>query len=219
MRLFLLLAPLALVLCAQQPAEILARLDRTAPAFRSAKAQIRSVEHTAVIDEDDIETGTITIRRADPSSLQVRVDFTSENARTAVISGKKAEVYHPKINEIQEWNLAHYRDIAQKFFALGFGTAGRELAAGYTVRDIRPENLEGQAVTHMDLSPKDREVAQHLPRVELWLSDRTQCPVQQKFYFPDGSYRQVTFSDMQLNPSVPASAFDLPKSATRRRMN
>jgi outer membrane lipoprotein-sorting protein len=104
-------------------------------------------------------------------------------------------------------------------FLLGFGTAGRDLAANYEIRDLRPETVDSQAATHLELIPKSPDVLKQLNRMELWISERSQCPVRQKFHFPDGSYRTVTFSSLQLNPALPASTFDLPKSARRVRMN
>lgn len=203
---------------AQQAPEVLARLDRFAATFRSAQAAVRTVTHTAVINEDETQTGVLTIKK-DPGNFRYRIAFSGENAFTVVIDNRQAEVYHPKIDEIQRYDIRKYRDLAQKMLLLGFGTAGRELAANYEIRDLRRETVESQAVTHLELTPKSPAVLQQLKKVELWISDRSQCPVQQKFYFPGGDYRLATFSGVQVNPVVQASVFDLPKNAKRVKMN
>ena len=55
--------------------------------------------------------------------------------------------------------------------------------------------------------------------MDLWISLKTNCPVQQKFYMRDGDYRLVTYSDVKVSPRLPNSALDLPKDAKRERAN
>lgn len=58
-----------------------------------------------------------------------------------------------------------------------------------------------------------------LKSVELWISDTTQCPVRQIFHLSDGGFRSAQFSSLEVNPKLPASAFDLPKNAKCVRLN
>ncbi len=204
---------------AQSQQEILGRLDRAAPSFKSAQAAVRAVTHTAVINEDETQTGAMTIKKDAPGKLRFLIAFTGENAFTAVLGAQTVEIFRPKTNEIEEWDIRKYRDMAQRLFLLGFGTAGSELAANYEIADVRRETVESQPATHMELTPKSPDVLKQLKKVELWISDKTLCPVQQKFYLPGGDYRLVTFSNLQLNPNLPGSAFDLPKGAKRVRKN
>jgi len=203
---------------AQQAPDVLARLDRFAATFRSAQATVRAITHTAVIDEDETQTGVLTIKK-EPGNLRYRIAFSGDNAFTVVVDDHEAQVYHPKIDEIQRYDIRKYRDLAQKMLLLGFGTAGRELAANYDIRELPRETLDSQAVTHLELTPKSPAVLQQLKKVELWISERSQCPVQQKFYFPGGDYRLVTFSGVQVNLVVQSSLFELPKHARRVKMN
>lgn len=204
---------------AQPAAEILLRLDRFAPTFAGATASIRSVQHTAVFNEDETEMGIVTIKRFAPGKLRFIINFKGKNAYTFVMGDQQVEKYYPKANVIEQYNIRKYRDIAQQLLLLGFGTPGHELAANYQVRDVRRELIESQPTTHLELIPKSAEILKLLTRVELWISDTSQCPVEQKFYSPGGDYRTVLFSDMKLNPILPATVFDLPKSARRVRMN
>lgn len=60
---------------------------------------IRSTVHTRGIPEDDVEIGTIVVKRSS-GKMQCRIDFTQPNVYTAEVRQKAAEVYHPKLNEI-----------------------------------------------------------------------------------------------------------------------
>ncbi|SPE33337.1 conserved hypothetical protein [Candidatus Sulfopaludibacter sp. SbA3] len=218
-RALLVLSVAAIPAPAQQAREVLARLDRFAPTFLAAKASIRSVTHTAVIDEDETELGTFAVKRYAPGKLRFLIAFTGENAKTVVIDDQLAQIYYPKIPEIQEYNTSKYRDLVQKLLLLGFGTAGRDIAASYEVRELGRDSMESQPASHLELIPKSVEVRKQVNRVELWIAEGTQCPVQQTFHYPDGGYRKVTFLGVQLNPTLPASTFDLPKNVPRKRMN
>ena len=96
---------------------------------------------------------------------------------------------------------------------------GRELAANYDITNLGDERVESQNSVHLQLIPKASEVLKQLSRIDLWVSLATDCPVQQKFYLPAGDHRLVTYSDVKVNPRLPASALDLPKSAKHERMN
>ena len=202
-----------------QPAEaFLGRLDRFSLTFTSARADIRVTVHTRGIPDDDVETGTILVKRSG-GKTQFRIDFKEPNIYTAAVHEQVAEVYHPKLNEIQEYDLSAYKDVAQKLFLLGFGMPGRELEANYGISDLKHDAIDGQAATYMNLIPKSADVAKQLKNIEIWISDATQCPVQQTFHFPDGGFRRAQFSAMEVNPKFPGSAFDLPKGAKRVKAN
>jgi len=205
---------------AQSTAEIFSRLDRAAPSFMGATATLRVTTHTAVINEDETQTGTVTVKRFGPNELHFLIKFTGENAQTIALKGEKLEIYYPKLNTIREYDIGKYKDVAQKLSLLGFGTPGRELAANYEVSNLGGDRVESQDSVHLQLTPKAADVLKQLTRVDLWISVKNNSPVQQKFQLPGGDYRLVTYSDVSVNPPhLPASALDLPKNAKRERMN
>ena len=105
----------------------------------------------------------------------------------------------------------------EKYMALGFGASGKELKADYSVRELGSEAANGQKTLKLELIPKAKEVLQQFPKIELWMSDSTAYPVQQKLYQTGGDYMLVTYADVVINPSLPDSAFKLniPKGVKR----
>jgi len=201
---------------AQEPATLLARLDRFAPTFTGMKATIQEVVHTANIDKEETLRGTIVVKRRSPTKMHLMVSFAGSSS--FALRDQTAEIYHPKLNEIEVYNIREYRDIAQTLMLLGFGMPGRELAANYEIREVRREVLGAQDTTHLELIPKSPEMLKRLQRAELWISEKTNCAVQQKFYTPDGD-RVVQLSDQQINPQLPDSALEFPKNARRVKKN
>ncbi len=195
-------------------------MDSFARTFNGAKANIHAVTHNVGLgEEDDIkEDGLFTMKRSG-SKAQFRIDFTGPNAYSIVLGEQTAEIYHPKINEIQVYDIRAYKDLAQKFALLGFGMPGRELAANYELRNLKHDTIASQSVTFVQLVPKSPEVLKQLKSVDIWISDTNQCPVRQAFHFPDGGTRTVDFSNVQVNPKIPGDAFELPKGAKRVKVN
>jgi outer membrane lipoprotein-sorting protein len=203
------------LLPAQSVDQFLARLDTAASTFKGAKADMRRTKYLASIGESDVETGSSVVRRTGTGTLEFRIDIDGANANTYIVRGQSIEHYMPGLNQIDVYDFRKYRDLAQKLMVLGFGMSGRELKADYAISNLRRETVAGRPTTAVDLTPKSQEVLDlHLNKVQLWVSDDTAAPAQQKLYFRDGPWT-VEYFNVQLNPKLPANVLDLPKGAKR----
>lgn len=215
-----LLAGLTAAVCAAQSAdELLARLDRFAKTFHGMKADMQTVTHVAGLDADEKEPGSIVLRRDSPRKLRMLIAIGGANAETVVFSEQTAEIYKPKLNEIQEIDIRRYKDIVQQLLPLGFGVAGADLARSYEIPLLRRETVGKENATYVEMVPKSADVKKLLSKVELWFSEKTDCAIRQKFDFPDGGFRLVDYSNLLVNPNIPTATFDLPKSAHRVKVN
>jgi outer membrane lipoprotein-sorting protein len=204
---------------AQSTAEIFSRLDQAARSFVGATAAIRVTTHTGIIDEDEIQVGTVAVKRYSSNEMQFLINFTGQDAQGIALRGRTLQIYYPKLNTVREYDTGKYKDLVQKLILLGFGMPGRELAANYEVSNLGAERIQSQDSIHLQLTPKAPDVLKQLSRVDLWISLETNCPVQQKFYMSGGDYRLATYTEVKINPPLPPSALDLPKAAKRERMN
>ena len=164
---------------AQSTSDIFSRLDQAAHSFTSATASIRVTNHTAIIDEDDTQIGTVAVRRNSPTELYFLITFAGQAAQSIAFRGKTLQIYYPRLNTIREYDISKYKDLAQKLILVGFGMAGRELAANYDVTNLGNEHVQSQDSVHLQLIPKASEILKQLNRVDLWVSLRNDCPVQQ----------------------------------------
>jgi outer membrane lipoprotein-sorting protein len=196
---------------------VLSRIDKAGAAFRGMSAKVHRVSHTAVINEDNVDSGTIRVKRPKLRDLRMLIDVTDPDQRTVSFQGSKLEVYYPKMNTVQEFDVAgKNRELADQFFLIGFGTSRAELQASYTLKYVGPDTIDGQKTDRLELIPKSKDILQHLTKFELWIS-AAGYPIQQKFYLPGGDYQLATYADVQINPDLPDSALKLrlPKSVKR----
>ncbi len=198
-------------------AATLARMDEAAAKFKGLQADMQKVAHTAVINEDSVDVGTIALKRPNPHDIRVLMSFQPPNPRQVMIAGVKGAIYYPGINIVQEYDLGKSRSLVEQFMLLGFGSNSKDLESAYSIRLGGPDTVSGQKATRIELIPKSQDVLEHLKRVDLWISDAMGIAVQQKLFEPGGDYLLATYTNIKLRPNLPDSLvkLDLPKSVKR----
>lgn len=203
MRLFqLLLLSVPFVAFGVTSDEVLAKLDQAAPKFSTMSAGVAQSNYTKVLDETTVETGQISLKKSGPRDLSVKIDFTKPNPRTIAFRGRKAEIYYPKLNTVQEYDLGKRTDLLNQFLLVGFGTTGKELKANYSVKYIGDESAGEQKTHKLELTPSSSARVDKLQKLELWVSVDGAYPVQQKFLQQSGDYYLITYTDVKLNPPL-----------------
>jgi len=217
MLLLILLAAGAASSGAPQPAgtldAVFARMDQAAAAFKGLTADIRQVSHTEVVNKDDIEEGTITVRRAKPKDTRILVNFSKTSQAQHQIAGGKYLSYNPKTGEAQEADLDKAsRNLVNQFMLLAFGSNSGELKSAYTIRFGGPDTVDGEKTTRLEMIPKSADILKYIKRCDMWISEKGMT-LQQKFDEGQGDYLLATYAHMKVNPNIPESAvkLELPK--------
>ncbi len=195
---------------------VLARMDRGAAVFKAFSADVRSVAHTAVINDDAIDTGRILLKRT-KHGMDMLLEFTAPDRKSVALQEHKAEIYYPKMQTVEEYDITRYRALLDQFLLIGFGTSGKELALSYIMKVVGTETVAGCETTRLELVPKSAEVLKNLKKLELWIPESEVYPVQQEFYMPGGDYKLVTYTNVKMNPPLSDSDLRLkvPKDVKR----
>lgn len=200
-------------------AAVYARMDQAAPKFKGLRADMTRVSHTAVINENATDTGSIVVKTPKPREYKMLIHIQKPDEKLVQVSGTTAEIYLPKAKEVQVINFGKGKKAeVEQFLRLGFGTNSKELQDGYTVTLGGAETVAGEKTTRIVLVPKSADIANMFPKFELWISDATGISVQQKMYEKGGNYTLATYPNMKLDANIPDSAVKLnvPKGVTRR---
>ncbi len=180
---------------------VLARLDQNSATFKGLTADIRKMSHTDVVNVDDVDSGTIIVKRLKPHDTRIRIDLTNPRRQTVAIGGGKVQVFYPQSNEAQEVDLGKNRGVVDQFMLLGFGSNSADLKNAYSVTLGGADSINGEKTTRIMLVPKDAEILARVKKCELWISDKG-WTVQQKFHTGGGDYVLSTYSRMNLNPNI-----------------
>ena len=192
----------------------LARMDQASSTFKGLTADLKKVSHLEVINKDEIDEGTIAVKRTKAKDMRVLIDIKRPDAKKAMIGGAKAQIFYPKINEVQEWDLGKNRGLVDQFMLLGFGSNSRDLKDAYSIALGGTESIAGEKATRLELLPKSKEILAHFKKFELWVSEQGMT-VQQKMHQTGGDYISNTYTHIVLNSNLPDSAvkMDVPKNA------
>jgi outer membrane lipoprotein-sorting protein len=195
---------------------VLERMDRAASSFKALSADIKSVQHTAVINDDNTDIGRILMKRS-KHDMRMLVELKQPDPKSIAVQGHKVEIFYPKRNAVEEYDIGQRRELLDQFMLVGFGTSGKELSAAYNMNVLAGDTVAGQATTHLELVPKSPEVLKNLKKLELWIPESEGYPIQQKFYLAGGDYKLVTYTNVKVNPPLTDGDLKLkaPKNAKR----
>ncbi len=188
--------------------QVLAAMDKSGSSFRDMSASLTRVDFTAVIKDTTQETGAVKMQRAGSREVRLKIEFGEPDPRTVVFEKATAQIYYPKIQTLQIYNLGKQRSLIDQFLLLGFGSSGAELSRNYNLKAGGEEEVAGQAATRIELTPKSASALEYLKRAELWISPNG-YPVQQKFHRPSGDYTLITYKDLKINANLPEDTFRL----------
>src|SRR5258708_1223993 len=193
----------ALLVTAIAPAETLQdvkdRIDKSAASFKSLTAKVQKLTYTAVIRDTVTESGTLAVKKVKNGEIRVRMEITNPDRRSISLSSKKYEVFLPKINTVQEYDLRRYDKLVDQFLLLGFGTKSADLDKSYNMKLIGTETVNGQETSHLLLTPKDAKALEHIKLVEFWIPLNDGNAIQQKFLQPSGDYFLSSYADAKVN--------------------
>ena len=197
-------------LAAESLQQVLARMDKAAGEFKSMTARVTYVTHTDVLNDNSTESGAVTMRKVQPGEVQGKVDFTAPDMKTVTIEKRRVQEYFPKIKTLQVFDLDKHGEQLDKFFMIGFGTSGIELAKDYDVSVLGTADVNSQAAVHLQLIPKSPEARRYVQKLELWIPDQGDpYPLREKILEPSADYRLVTYTDLKINPVLPPDALQL----------
>jgi len=217
--LFLSLLSLCTALAAAQASRgwstelIVERLNEAAEHFRTLTAKLEYTKVTVVVNDKSIQEGHIYFRH----NSRILIDITHPEPKQILFRDHEAEIFYPKMNQIQEYNLEKHRGLVEQFLLLGFGTSGNALRKAYLITVLGETRLDGRAVIELELTPKDERIRNQIYEIHLWLDLASWVPVQQKFFEVGGDYFTTRYTDIKVNVPIPQSKLRLnaPKSAHR----
>jgi outer membrane lipoprotein-sorting protein len=199
--------------------EVLSQMNEAAKRLKTVSANLEYTKVTVLVNDKSTETGQILYRKS--KNPEIRIDIQKPDRKVILFKKNKAEIYLPKINQIQEYDLEQKSGLVQQFLLLGFGQETGELKKSYRVKYLKEEDLEGDTTALLELLPRKENIATQLVKIQIWISEESWLPVQQKFFESDGDYLIAHYTGVKVNRALPGSAFDLKPApgAKRVKMN
>jgi outer membrane lipoprotein-sorting protein len=202
--------------------KVLSQLNAAAAKFESAQADFTWDQFQAVVQDHDLQTGTIYYeRKKGGSSTRVAAYLKQDNGqpapKTVVFDGGDANFYEPGIKQLTVIRAGANKSQWESFLTLGFGGSGTDLKVNWKVSLLGTENMDGVPVAKLDLVPVQQSVANMFTHVTIWIDPAKGLSHKQIFYQPSGDLRTATYTNIRYNLPIAADVFQLtlPKGTTR----
>src|SRR5450755_4842057 len=168
---------------AQNLESVLNGMDRAAADFRTAQTDFVWDQYQKVVDEHDLQKGTMYFRRQG-DDVQMAADITVPDKKYVLFSGGMVSVYVPKAGQITEYNAGKNKADFETFLVLGFGGRGHDLAKSFDVKYDGMEQVQGINTAKLELKPKSQKVSNMFQTITLWIDMAHGVSVQQLFNEP-----------------------------------
>lgn len=202
------------------PAEtVLASMDAAAANWKAMRAKVEWVRYMALVDDRTVESGRIVVRLERDGSVAMLIRFEQPTEYFFSVRGAKVEIYKPRIQIVEVYDLSQSRNRLENALLLGFGTQGRYLQRHYRVGVEGEEEVSGHAAVKLALEPRNPEGELNGSPLEMWISKEHWQPVRQKVVDPrTGDYRTYSYTEMEINPQLGSAAFRLPLAPGTKRV-
>ena len=199
--------------------EILSRMNDAAKRLKTLSANLTYTKVTVLVNDKSTEQGRLIFRKGKPS--EIRIDMQQPESKVLLFKRNKAEIYLPKINQLQEYSLEQKSGLVEDFLLLGFGSETGELKKSYSLKYLKEEDLEGDTTAVLELTPRKESLASQLTKIQMWVSEESWLPTQQQFFEPGGDYLIASYREVKVNLKIPSSTFEIhpAEGAKRVKMN
>ncbi len=187
---------------------VLKKMDATASGFRSAQADFEWDLYQKVVDDTDVQRGTVYYRRAG-NEIEMMAEIKEPDAKFVLYKEGKLQVYQPKIEQVMQFSAGSNRSEMESYLVLGFGGSGQDLTKTYDVTYLGEENIANIATAKLQLIPKSEKVRNYFSKAFLWIDLSRGISVQQQFMQGQGDYRLAKYSAVRVPAKMGNDVFQL----------
>jgi outer membrane lipoprotein-sorting protein len=198
--------------------QILSRMNEAAKRLKTLSADLEYTKVTVLVNDKSREEGRLFFRQGKPP--EIRIEMQQPESKVILFKKNKAEIYLPKINQLQEYSLEQKSGLVEEFLLLGFGSETGELSLkkSYRLEFLKEEDLDGDTTAVLELTPRKESVAAQLTKIQMWVSEESWLPAQQQFFEPGGDYLIARYRAVKVNLRIPSSTFEIHPAAGAKRV-
>jgi outer membrane lipoprotein-sorting protein len=187
---------------------VLKKMDATAAGFRTAQADFEWDLYHKVVDDTDIQKGTVYYRRAG-KEIEMMAEIKEPDAKFVLYKDGKLQIYQPKIEQVMVFSAGSNRSEMESYLVLGFGGSGQDLKNTYDVTLLGEESIANLETAKLQLIPKSEKVRNYFSKAFLWIDLSRGISVQQQFMQGQGDYRLAKYSAVRVPAKVGNDVFQL----------
>jgi outer membrane lipoprotein-sorting protein len=186
---------------------VLKKMDEAAANFRTTQADFTWDQYQRVVDEHDLQKGTVYYRR-EGNQIEMMAEIKEPYAKFVLYKDGKLQIYQPKIEQVMVYPTSNHNEI-ESYLVLGFGGSGQDLTKSFDVSYVGDETVDGIATAQLQLIPKSEKFRNNVSKILLWIDLSRGISVQQKFVQSQGDSRLAKYSGVKVNVKMSNDVFQL----------
>lgn len=190
--------------------QVIAKLNAASAKFKSAQADFSWNQYQAVVQEHDIQSGTVYFDRRGGTTWMaayVKQEGGANAPKDLVFNGSELQLYQPAIKQMQIFRANGNQ--VESYLTLGFGGSGDSLQQNWDVEVLGQDQIDGVPVVRLDLKPKSQSVKDTFSHVTIWVDTNRGISLKQIFYQPSGDESTNTYSHIRYNQPIASDVFHL----------
>ena len=187
-------------------AKVMAEMDAASARFQSTQADFKWDVLQSVVNEHDIQSGTIYFERTS-GSTSMAAYIKQPADKTVFYTNGSLTLVQPDIKQETIFSAGSNRGQYESFLTLGFGGSGKDLQNTWNVHCEGMETIDGTSTAKLDLTPKQQSVANMFTHVAVWIDPTRSLSLRQVFYEPSGDNRTATYTGIKYNTRLAANVF------------
>jgi outer membrane lipoprotein-sorting protein len=187
---------------------VLKTMDAAAANFRTTQADFVWDQYQKVVDEHDLQKGTVYYRRTG-KEMEMMAEIKEPETKFVLYKDGKLQVYQPKIEQVIVYPTSGNRNEIESYLVLGFGGSGEDLKKSFDLSYLGEEPVEGIATAKLQLIPKSEKFRNNISKILLWIDLSRGISMQQQFFQSQGDYRLAKYSGVQLKAKIGGDVFQL----------
>jgi outer membrane lipoprotein-sorting protein len=201
---------------------VLSQMDESSKGFRNAQADFEWRQYQKVVDETDIQKGTIYFVRGDQDKdkgskgdkaekgTQMAAEITVPDKKNIVFAGGDLKLYQPRIDQLTIYHAGKDSGDLESFLVLGFGGRGHDLPKAFDIKFGGYETIDNIRVAKLTMTPKSEKVRNIFQSVTLWIDTARDLSLKQQFFEPSGDYRIAIYNNFRINlKKIPDDVFKI----------
>lgn len=217
----LLISPFAASAQSPQLKAVLDQMDAASAHFKNAQANVRYDNYTRVVNDHDIETGSLYVERAGSGEQMGAVFYNtgpdgkpaSTPARIVNFDGRTLRIFTVGTNQVDLFKAGANQARYDSFLTLGFGGSGKDLQRAWDITDQGADTIDGVKTEKLDLVSKDPSVKNMFKHITIWIDPARGVSLKQVFYAPNDDNRTATYSNIRLNSSINRKPYSISSKA------
>ncbi len=187
---------------------VLQTMDAAAAHFQTAQADFVWDQYQKVVDEHDLQKGTVYYRRSG-QEIEMLADIREPDRKYVLYKDGKLQVYQPKIEQVIEYSTGANHSEIESYLVLGFGGSGQDLKKAFGVSFAGEETIDDIATAKLHLIPKSEKVRNYFSEAFLWIDVNRGISIQQQFVQGQGDSRTAKYSAIRVNTKINNDVFRL----------